>query len=164
MTFYIYGPILMVATGEGRLAGGLIVSLGNALLLFAVAWGRLGDRIGVRPVVVFSFAAAAVFCVLAGMAGESRPWIAAAFLLGGVNFAVALDAVGNVPFLRAAHVYERPQMAAVHRTNLDASELFPAFVYSIILGFFGLGAVFVALGVFCIVCGIVSWRYLPRSM
>lgn len=164
MTFYIYAPILMVATGEGRLAGGLIVSLGNALLLFAVAWGRLGTRIGVRPVVVVSFAAMAVMSVAAGIAGESYPWVTAAFLLVGVNFAVGLDAVGNVPFLRAAHVYERPQMTAVHRTNLDFSELVPAFVYSIVLGFFGLGAVFVSLGVFSAICGYFAWRHLPRSM
>jgi MFS family permease len=164
MTFYIYGPILMVATGEGRLAGGLIVSLGNALLLFAVLWGRLGSRIGVRAVVVWSFASMAVMSVLAGIAGETYPWITAILLLVGVNFAVGLDAVGNVPFLRAAHAYERPQMTAVHRTNLDLSELFPAFIYSIILGFFGLGAVFVTLGVFSAVCGFVAWRHLPRSM
>jgi MFS family permease len=164
MTFYIYAPILMVATGEGKLAGGLIVSLGNALLLFAVAWGRLGSRIGVRPVVVLSFGAMAIMSVAAGIAGEPHPWATSIMLLVGVIFAVALDAVGNVPFLRAVHTYERPQMIAVHRTNLDLSELLPAFVYSIILGFFGIGAVFVTLGIFCAFCAVVSWRHLPRSM
>ena len=164
MTFYIYAPILMVATGEGKMAGGLIVSLGNALLLFAIAWGRLGTRIGVRRVVVFTFGAAAVSSILAGLAGEAHPWMTAILLLAGVNFAVGLDAVGNVPFLRAVHTYERSQMTAVHRTNLDVSELLPAFVYSIILGFFGLGAVFVALGLFCAFCGLVAWRHLPRTM
>ena len=97
MTFYVYAPILMVATGEGKLAGGLIVSLGNALLLFAIVWGRLGSRIGVRRVVVFSFGGAAVCSILAGLAGEAHPWIdGAPAVLAGVNFAVALDAVGNV--------------------------------------------------------------------
>ena len=42
-TFFIYAPILMVATGQGKLAGGIVVSLGNALLLFAIGWGRLGS-------------------------------------------------------------------------------------------------------------------------
>lgn len=163
-TFYIYGPILMVATGQGKEAGGLIVSLGNALLLFAVVWGRIGSRIGIRPVVVTSFAGAAATSILAGIAGESHPWTAAILLLAGVNFAVGLDAVGNVPFLRAVHTYERPQMTAVHRTNLDLSELIPAFVYSIILGFFGLGAVFMTLGIFSAICAVVAWRHLPRSM
>ncbi len=164
MTFYIYAPILMVVTGEGKLAGGLIVSAGSALLLASIQWGRLGGRIGVRRVVVLSFAAAAASAFLAGLAGEAHPWLAALFLLIGVNFAVALDAVGNVPYLRAVHPFERPQMTAVHRTNLDMSELLPPLVSAIILGFTGLGGVFVALALFCAFCGWVSWRYLPRSM
>lgn len=163
-TFYIYSPILMVATGEGKLSGGLVVSLGNALLVFAIAWGRLGQRIGVRRVVVLSFVMTAVFAILAGIAGERHPWIAALLLLAGVNFAVALDAVGGAPFLRAVHPYERPQMTAVYRTNLDLSDLLPALIYSIILGFAGLGAVFGTLGLFCAFCAWVSWRHLPRSM
>jgi hypothetical protein len=55
-------------------------------------------------------------------------------------------------------------MTAVHRTNLDLSELLPPFIYAIILSFAGLGAVFIALGVFCAICAAVAWRHLPRSM
>jgi MFS family permease len=163
-TFYVYAPILMVATGEGKLAGGLVVSGGNLLLLFAVGWGRLGSRFGVRGIITFAFACAAILSVLAGLAGESQPWLAALLLLAGVSCAVALDAVGSTPFLRAVHSYERPQMTAVYRTNLDLSELLPPLIYSIILGFTGMGGVFVALGLFCAVCGFVAWRHLPRSM
>jgi MFS family permease len=164
MTFYIYAPILMVVTGEGKLAGGLIVSVGSALMLGSIHWGRLGSRIGVRRVVVLAFASAAVAALLAGLAGEEHPWISALLLLAGVNFAVALDAVGNVPYLRAVHPFERPQMTSVHRTNLDMSELLPPFISAIILGFTGLGGVFAALGLFCAFCGWMSWRHLPRSM
>jgi MFS family permease len=163
-TFYIYAPILMVSTGEGKLAGGLVVSIGNALLAFAIVWGRLGNRLGVRRVVVLSFVSAAILALLAGIAGERHPWISAILLLVGVNLAVALDAVGGAPFLRAVHPYERPQMTAVYRTNLDLSDLLPALIYSVILGFAGLGAVFAALGLFCAYCAYVSWRHLPRSM
>jgi MFS family permease len=163
-TFFIYAPILMVMTGQGELAGGIVVSLANAMLILALPWGRPGTRIGVRPVVVFAFALAAAAAVLAGIAGGAHPWSAALFLLAGSAFAVALDAVGSAPFLRAVHSYERPQMNAVYRTYLDLSELLPPFVYAIILGFTGLGGVFVALGVFCGICGWLSWRHLPRSM
>jgi MFS family permease len=163
-TFYIYAPILMVATGQGKLAGGLIVSVGNAFLIFAVGWGKLGYRLGVRAVVVASFAAMAATAIAGGIAGANRPWIAALLLLAGINFAVALDAIGSTPFLRAVHPYERPQMTAVYRTNLDLSDLLPPFVYALILAFTGLGGVFVALGLFSAVCAVVSWRHLPRSM
>jgi MFS family permease len=163
-TFYVYAPILMVATGEGKLAGGIIVSVGNALLLFAIGWGRLGSRIGVRKVAALSFAGAAAAALLAGASGAAHPWATALLLLAGTNFAVALDAVGSAPFLRAVHPYERPQMTAVYRTNLDLSELLPPLVYAIILAFTGLGGVFVALGLFCAFCGVVAWRHLPHSM
>jgi hypothetical protein len=79
-------------------------------------------------------------------------------------FAVALDAVGSTPYLRAVHAYERPQMTSVYRTNLDLSELLPPLVYAIILSFTGLGGVFVTVGLFAAVCGFLSWRHLPRSM
>lgn len=163
-TFFIYAPILLVATGEGKLAGGLVVSGGNALLLLAIIWGRAGGRFGVRAVVVLAFALTAAAAILAGIAGVRFPWLAAGLLLAGIAFAVALDAVGSSPFLRSVHVYERPQMTAVYRTYLDMSELLPPFVYAIILGFTGLGGVFVTLGFFCALCGWVSWRHLPRSM
>lgn len=163
-TFYVYAPILMVASGEGKLSGGLVVSAGNGLLLLAIGWGRLGDRFGLRGVVALAFAGAAVAALAAGLAGETRPWLAALLLLAGLNCAVALDAVGSVPFLRAARVYERPQMTAVYRTNLDMSELLPPLVYAIILGFAGIGGVFAAMGLFCAACGLVAWRHLPRSM
>jgi MFS family permease len=163
-TFFIYAPILMVATGQGRVAGGVIVSVGNALLFLAVAWGRLGARIGVRPVAVLAFCSAAAAALFSALAGEDHPWMAALFLLVGTIFAVALDAVGSAPFLRAVHSFERPQMTAVYRTYLDISELLPPLVYAVILGFTGLGGVFAALGIFCALCAWLCWRYLPRSM
>jgi len=61
-------------------------------------------------------------------------------------------------------VWERPQMTSVYRTYLDLSDLLPPLVYSIILGFFGFGSVFVTLGIFSAVCGWLTWRYLPKSM
>jgi len=54
--------------------------------------------------------------------------------------------------------------AAVYRTYLDLSALLPPLVYSIVLAFFGLGAVFATLGIFCAVCGLLTWYYLPKSM
>ena len=55
-------------------------------------------------------------------------------------------------------------MSAVYRTYLDFSELLPPLVYSVVLAFFGLGAVFATLGVFTALCGWLTWRYLPKSM
>ena len=68
------------------------------------------------------------------------------------------------PFIRAVRAYERPQMTAVYRTYLDLSELLPPLAYSIELAFVGLGGVFATLGVLTALCGLITWRYLPKSM
>ncbi|MFI0848181.1 MFS transporter [Mesorhizobium sp. IMUNJ 23232] len=163
-TFFVYAPILMVATGQGELAGGLLVSAGNAVLFTAIWWGRLGRRFGARNTMAASFFALSVALWLAGLCGEGFPLAAGLLLLVASFFAVALDALGSTPFIRSVRAYERPQMTAVYRTYLDFSELLPPLVYSIVLAFGGLGAVFATLGVFTAICGLIVWRYLPKSM
>ncbi|HEY6632383.1 MAG TPA: MFS transporter [Rhizobiaceae bacterium] len=163
-TFFVYGPLLMVVTGEGSLAGGLLVSAGNALLFVAVYWGRAGRKYGARTIMALAFVAMSAMLCLAGLFGEHLPLAAGFFLLAAALFAVALDALGSTAFLRAVHSYERPGMSAVYRTYLDLSELLPPLVYSVVLAFFGLGAVFVTLAVFAAFCGWLTWRHLPKSM
>lgn len=163
-TFFVYGPILMVATGEGELAGGLLVSAGNALLFTALIWGWAGKRFGARNVMAGAFMVLAAMLFFAGTAGEAAPRLAAGFLLAAAFFAISLDALGSTAYMRAVRAYERPQMTAVYRTYLDLSELLPPLAYSVVLAFFGLGAVFVTLALFCAVCGAVTFRYLPKSM
>jgi MFS family permease len=163
-TFFVYGPILMVATGQGKMAGGLLVSAGNALLFTALVWGWAGKRYGARKVMALCFFAMTATLAAAGFAGETHPLIAAGFLLASAFFCISLDALGSTAFMRSVRAFERPQMTAVYRTYLDLSELLPPLVYSIVLIFFGLGAVFATLGIFCIICGWLTWRYLPKSM
>ncbi len=163
-TFFVYAPILMVVTGEGELAGGLLVSAGNALLFTAVFWGRAGKKHGARNIMTLAFAAMTATLLAAGFCGERYPLVAGGFLFCCAFFAIALDALGSTAFMRAVRSFERPQMSAVYRTYLDFSELLPPLAYSVVLAIFGLGAVFVTLGVFCAICALFTWRYLPKSM
>lgn len=163
-TFFVYGPLLMVVTGEGRLAGGLLVSAGNALLFMAIYWGRAGRKFGARRAMSVCFAGLAVAALVSGVSGEAFPVFTGALLLACALFAVGLDALGSTAFMRAVRTFERPQMTAVYRTYLDFSELLPPLVYSIVLSFFGLGSVFATLGVFMAICGFVTWRYLPKAL
>lgn len=156
--------MFMVITGEGKLAGGLLVSAGNALLFMAIFWGKAGKRFGGRRTMTFAYFAMSAALLAAGFVGETVPLLTGAFLLGGAFFAIALDALGSTAFMRSVRSYERPQMAAVYRTYLDFSELTPPLVYSVALAFFGLGSVFVTLGLLAAVCGFVTWRYLPKSL
>jgi MFS family permease len=163
-TFFVYAPLLMVVTGEGSLAGGLLVSAGNAMLFFAVYWGKVAKRYGARNIMTLAFFAMAATLLGAALCGERLPIVAGFFLLFTALFAIALDALGSTAFLRAVRSYERPQMSAVYRTYLDLSELLPPLVYSVVLAFFGLGAVFATLGVFTAFCGWLAWRHLPKSL
>ena len=163
-TFFVYGPILMVATGQGKLAGGLLVSLGNLFLLGSILWGKVGMAKGLMRTISGVFILLAIALAGAGLAGEKFPMIAALMLLAGAFFCVALDTLASTTFIRAVHPHERAQMTSVYRTYLDFSELLPAFFYSIILTFFSLGAIFIALGTLMVFTAVVVWRYLPRSL
>src|SRR5262249_54956071 len=74
-----------------------------------------------------------------------------------------LDSVGAVPFLRAVRGRERPEMTMVFSLYRDAAGLIPAAVYSLLLTFFDLSAVFVAAGLRALACAWLS-RYLPRRL
>lgn len=161
---FTFGPILMVANGQSSFAGGVLVGLANLLLITAWWWGKFGERFGIRGTITICFAGMFVSSLAAGLVGTSAPLVAAGILLVTALFATGLDAVGGVPFYRSVRPLERPEMASVYRTYLDAAELVPPVIYGLLLGFFGLGVVFVALSAFMLACGLVSWRYLPRSL
>lgn len=163
-TFFVYGPLFMVIAGEGEVAGGLLISAGNALLFTAIFWGRAGKRFGTRGTIALAFVAMAVSLFAAGWVSTTAPLITGALLLCGALFTIAIDALGSTVFMRSVHPYERSQMAAVYRTYLDFAELTPPLVYSIVLAFFGLGSVFVTLALLMVGCAAVSWRYVPKSM
>ena len=165
-TFFVYGPILMVVTGQGELAGGLLVSAGNALLFTAIFWGKAGKRFG---------APANHDVRLLRDDGDAAGWPAlsakrircwpAAFLLCGAFFTIALDALGSTAFMRSVRSYERPQMSAVYRTYLDLSELTAAARLFDRAGVFRPGrGVRHARRLLAAVCGFLTWRYLPKSL
>jgi MFS family permease len=164
VTFFVYAPLLMIRSGYGAEAGGILVSAGNAVLATAVLFGKLSERVGVRWVISGAFAGIAITSIGAGLAGTSMPILAALLLFAGSIAAAAVDGIGGLPFLRAVHHHERGQMTAVYRTYVDSSELIPTFIYSIALLFMPVAAVFVILGAWALVCAWITWAYLPKSM
>lgn len=163
-SLFIYSPILLIEGGLGKEAGGLLVSAGNAVLVFAVLFGRLAERVGVRIVIAGSFATIAAASIGAGVAGLDKPLVAALLLWIASIAAASLDGVGGIPYLRAVKPYERAEMTAVYRTYNDGSDLIPSMVFAVALSFFDVNAIFIILGLWLAVVGAVSWLYLPRSM
>jgi MFS family permease len=163
-TFFVYGPILMVASGQGKLAAGIFLSLGNVMLLSTIVWARLAKRYGLRKVVTFCFAGLALFTFAAGVTGDRLPLATAAILLAGTLFASALDGVASTAYMRAVKGRERAAMTSVYRTFIDFSDLLPQLTYAVILLYFGFGSIFVALGGLMVATMYCAWRYLPKSM
>jgi len=163
VTFFVYTPIFMVASGEGEEAGALVISAGNAVLILTLVWQRVAEKRGIRWSIAFSFVLLAAMLVGAWLAGVSSGWVTAGFLLGACVAATGLDAIGAVPFYRAVHAAERPEMTAVYRTYADASELLPPLLYGVLLTWFDLPVVFLALAFLQLLAGWLSARYLhPR--
>ena len=163
-TFFIYGPLLVVESGLDKTTSGLMISASQAVLLAAWLSGHMARAYGVRKVIAWSFGLCCIASFLAGMAGTASPFVAIACLLTGSIGASALDGVGGIPFLRAVRHHERQRMTAVYRTNIDFSELIPSFMFAFALLWLPIGAVFIILSVVVGLIGLVSWRYLPRSM
>jgi len=163
-TFFVYAPLLMVTGGMGKDAGGLLVSLGNLMLVTVLLWGRVAGRFGVRRLSAWSFAATGLCLAAVGWFGAEAPMVSAALLMLAMLAIIPTDAVGTVPFYRSVHPHERAEMTAVYRSYMDLGELLPQLVYGILLGFWGIGSVFVALGLLSMACGLVSWRYLHRRL
>jgi MFS family permease len=160
--FFVYPPLYMVQTGQGELAGALLISAGNALLVLTPLVGRLAVKTGIRLPIIVSFIVAGV-ATLAATFLYDYPALVAAVLLVGAAATTALDAVGNIPFMRSVRAYERPQMTTVYRTYIDFSDLLPAGLFSVLLTFFDLRAVFVAAALWMF-AEVLAARLLPRSM
>jgi MFS family permease len=160
--FFTFAPLYMVTSGHGELTAALVISLGNAMLFMNVVVGRVANRFGVRRVIILAFMTAGVGS-LAAAAGAGWSWLAAAFLLVGAFACSALDAVGNIPFLRAVRAHERPQMTTVFRTYIDFSELLTPMLFAAVLTFEDLRTVFVLFGATLI--AFAAWpRFLSKRL
>jgi MFS family permease len=152
--FFIYAPIYAVNSGLGAVAGGAIVSAGSACVFLAPLWGRLGRRVGMRRLLVGGY----IVAVMAGV-----PWLGAAGLLLAAFATGSIDGAGNLPFLRAVHPLERPEMTTVFATYRDAAQLAPPGVFSVLLKVFELPAVFAAGGAALLALSYFA-RFIPRRL
>jgi predicted MFS family arabinose efflux permease len=160
--FFVYPQLYMVQSGKGELAAAIVLSLGNAVLFGVAFIGKLAQTRGIRPLIIAAFIGSGSLTVAAGFTYD-YPWVTATLLLFGALNVMMLDGLGNIPFLRAVRSLERPQMATVFRTYIDLSDLLPSALYSVLLSFFDIRAVFFACGLWMLIASIVS-RHLPRSM
>ncbi|HXV25337.1 MAG TPA: MFS transporter [Alphaproteobacteria bacterium] len=158
---FTYGPIAMVAGGAGEAAGAALVSLSNALLFLSPLFGKIGALIGLRAAIAASFLCLGLTTMAAGFAPS--PYAAMAMLLVGSIFATQLDAVGNIPFLRAVRSTERAEMVTVFRTYIDLSDLIPVAIFTLLLRWLPVETVFLVTGAAMAAFALFA-RYVPRGM
>jgi len=132
------------------------------MLFLGPLHGRIGHRFGLRRSIMTAFALGAVAMAIV-LALYHHPLAACAVLLAGTAATTMLDAVGGIPFLRAVHAYERPEMTMVYTTFGNAARFSCTAVFSVLLSFFPLEAVFIVTGLSMVVFAILS-RHVPRSM
>ena len=158
--YFVYAPIYVVNSGLGEIWAGAIVSLGTATFFMVPLWIRIGRRYGMRAMLVGGYLATGGFTVAVAMMDGQMGVVA---LLMGAFAAGVIDAAGNVPYLRAVHPHERPEMTTVYNTFRGVSQTAPPGVFAILLKSFELPAVFLVGGV--AMAGL-AWfcKYLPRRL
>jgi len=158
----VYGPIYMVKTGASPEQGGLVVTCGNLMLFSTMGMGWIARRIGARRVIMGAFFLSACATLATAFAYPS-PWAGFGFFVIGGLGAVALDAVGGLPFLRAVRARERPEMTMVYVTFIQASQLLPTAAFAILLTFFDFPVIFVATSALLFWAVWIS-RHVPKGM
>jgi hypothetical protein len=162
VTIFNYGPWYLEEAGFPKTAAGDLQSSCTVMLFLSLGLGWMARRIGLRRFMAGAYLVAATATIGAAVAsGTPRlVWLA---LLGSAVGAVSLDSVAAVTFLRAVRPFERPQMSTVFSIYRDAASVVPPLFYSLLLSFLPLPAVFVAAGLFLMVCGLLSLK-LPKSL
>ncbi|HEY9567159.1 MAG TPA: MFS transporter [Thalassobaculum sp.] len=161
-TFFVYPPLYIVKAGGDEMLAAAMLSGGQGLLFLAPVAGRLGSRFGIRRMIMGALAFSGLLSVVAGLVSPGPVAMAVIFFVASFG-TVTLDALGNIPFLRSVHPYERSEMTSVFRTYIEMSQLLPQAIYAGLLLMLPPGSVFVALGVLMIATAGIA-GYLPRRL
>jgi len=158
--FQVYAPIYAIQSGLGAEIGGAMVSVGVGFMWCVPLWGWLGRRYGLRWLLIVGYASTAIVTITAAVL-MGAPAAGAVTLVAAAFAAEIIDGAGNSLYLRAVHPFERSEMTAVFVSYRDFSQFAPPAVFSVLLTFFELPAVFVAGGIMMLgMAGLC--RYIPR--
>ncbi len=163
-SFFVYPPIHLLQIGADPAVQAAMTACGQAVLFLCPVFGRMAVSYGARAVTIGSFAWCGALVILAGFgaAGGLPAVNFAALVVLATLGSAALDAVGNVPFLRFVRRHERAEMTSVFRTYIEMSQLVPSLVFTLVLTFAPVAAVLFVLGLFLLASSQVA-RLLPRG-
>ena len=162
LMFFVYTPIFVTEAGYSAEVGGALVSLGVLPMIFIRVWGRLGERYGIRKLLICAYAATGTATIASGLASD-WPLATMGLLWLSAFLATLVDGAGNVPFLRAVKPRERAEMTSVYSTFRHGTSLFTPGLFAAVLAVLPLSYVFVAGGVASIGMAWLS-RFLPKRL
>jgi MFS family permease len=161
-TFFVYPPLAIVQAGGDPMIAAVMLSAGQGLLFLSPVFGRAGGQYGIRRVIIAGLLLCGAATITGGLVTHD-PWLIALLFFIAAGGSAILDAVGNIPFLRAVHSYERAEMTSVFRTYIEVSQLLPQALYTLLLFFLPLNSVFFLLGAFMISTAWLA-RWLPKRL
>ena len=162
VTLFVYGPIYVVEAGlPAWIAGGLL-SLASALLLVSPLIRRLASHIGTRQTILSALLLTGLSMAMLYMLGEARP-IGLLFWITGALGGVALDVLGNIPFMRMVKPRERTEMTMIFSTWREGSQLLTPLLVSTMLLFAAFETFYLLLALLLIGAGIMA-TFLPRRL
>lgn len=158
--YQVYVPIYAIQSGLGAQVGGAIVSIGIGWMWLVPLWGWIGERYGLRWLLMLGYASAGVVTIGAALL-MGTPVVGAVALILAAFMTESIDGAGNSLYLRAVHPFERSEMTTAFVSYRDASQLIPPAICSALLAAFDLPAVFLAGGIMMLgMAGLT--RYIPR--
>ena len=162
VTFFVYGPMYVVEAGLSRVWVGVMISAASTMLVFSPLVERSAVRFSARRVIVAGFlVTGSGMGILAGM-GEARAAGVPVWLFT-VTGAVALDVLGNIPFMRTVKPRERIPMTTVFSTWREVSSLGAPMVAGLVLLVAPFRIYYLVVAVLCLVTAVYS-RSLPRRI
>ena len=159
--FFVYVPIYVVEAGFSQIFAGALISAGTGLLLFLPLFARFVRRFGIRTILRIGFTVSGVLTASAALVA-GWPWLTVAALLAAALAMISLDAVANLPFMLLVRRGERTEMTTVYSTYRDFGEICAPALFTILLTFAALPAVFVATGALMLGLSLLSRTVHPR--
>ena len=159
--FFIYLPIYVVESGFSRVVAGALISAGTGFLLLLPLFARFVRRFGIRAVLRIGFTVSGVLTISAALLA-GWPVLAIAVLLASTLAMISLDAVANLPFMLLVRRGERTEMTTVYSTYRDVGEICTPALFTVLLTFAALPAVFAATGVLMLGLSLLARTVHPR--
>ena len=132
VAFFIYLPIYVVEAGVETFWTGVIFSVVAAMLLLSPAVQWASERFTTRRVIVVSFVVIGLGTTVLAAIGDARAAGLPVWVFAAVG-AVALDVLGNIPFMRTVKPRERVPMTTVFSSWREVSSLAAPGIAAVVL-------------------------------